>query len=285
MVNAFSLSAGVLVESDIVSLSTGLLLEPPLLIDSANGARHTLHPTAARALAHIAQPIAAGTWLRELDGLGVTAKQANEIISFLNDIGGLRVQHSILGSITFGLQRLGFYLQRVPLAKPAHRVPATIPGITYATARAMAPFALLFPSLAVLLYAIGLPLSTVLLLSVLAAATLGISTVSHEYAHAAVLQGQARASAAILQRGTRLGILHTKMGLKRELTSALLGPMVGCISAIVICGGAWLVTKQDVCLIVGILACIAHIFSLLPFYGDGKTIRDYIKDPQYEKAT
>lgn len=261
-----------LVESDLVSLSTELVVEDGLLIDKTLGARHELSAVAREAIMQIETSLRFDRWATSMTALGLSGAQQTEIVQFLNHIGGLRVTRSWSARLEIFITRLQVALVGGKSAAVSWRRCASPSALVVATLRAMTGLASLSLIAAVLCWGTGLS-SLVDAIQVLSGGLLIIwaSTLAHEFTHVAITSATGK-QGAVMQQGMRLGILHPPLSTPAELASTLTGPLVG--AAVAICGAVMFSALGLSPLLswVGMAVAGFHGLSILPWYGDGLSL-------------
>lgn len=280
----FHLSGGILVESDVVSLSPSLCVNNNSLSDAATGSLHGLHPKAVMAIAQLQKPIVAGDWVKVIKKSDISDRQITELIWFINSIGGWKIKRGLTGTAKNWYKRAGMQLVGLKTQTIARRERATFRNITTVVIRSCLPIVCLSLILSVLLYGANFPLKSLAGLMFSFFLLLIISTVAHEYTH--LLTTHRRKSAAVLQRGLRLGILHEPQSRQREFASAILGPIAGILSALLV--GVLISTARQEANILKLswLVSAFHLASWMPIYGDGQAIKTILKNNEitHEKA-
>jgi hypothetical protein len=253
----FGVSGGVLSEGDQLSLSRGLRIDRDGLEDDAAGASHKLHPKAQQAIKLLAAGVPAERWLTRSH---LSADEAAQILSFLNDIGGLSIKRSLLASARLALARL--YSRTLGFRPAAHsrRFNPTLAGIATGTTFALAPLLMAIPTTGLLWLATGLPLGFVATTAMSATIALWLSVIAHEYAHRMPIAHHSQGT-VLLQRGLHLGLLHSRLSARDNRISALSGPLAGAACALAIAPGP-----------VGYLLAGFHLLSLTPLSGDGQAL-------------
>lgn len=278
-VDSFAQSLGLVVESDTLSLSTGLRVQNNMLIDNANGARHLLHPKASSVVAVLQSPIRYSEWCLVIRKYALKDNELFEIISFLDSIGGLRVERSKVVAFGILIRRCAFRIRGIKLPNPAHRFSSTPKSLL--TALFLASFPLLLIVLALCALSLGLPeYKTVIGGNVITLFTVLFSTYIHEFVHIAIANSS---SAVVLQRGLRLGVLHAELSRSRELLSAILGPLAGILAAGLI-GQFFALLNMDNMQWFAYIVMLFHVVSWLPTYGDGMAVLKNVRR-QIDAAT
>lgn len=262
-----------LVESDLVSLSSGLEVNGSMLIDNFVGAKHQLTPAAREAIIKIKSPIRYDQWLTTMNAQGLVLDQQLELISFLNHIGGLQLKRAmkawpqIVNTVLRSLI-LGVGLSRVV----TWRRQATIRAVATATLRAMISLIVLSIVVAIISWSTGL-ISGWQGMQFLIAGLLLVwfSTVAHEYTHVLFVTGIGE-PAIVLQQGLRLGIVHRRLDSRIEIESSLAGPVAGIVAAASLGYLATIVGFTPIIRWLGLLVAGLHAVSLMPWHGDGLTL-------------
>lgn len=264
------LSSGLIAGDDTVSLAVGLRVEGRLLVDDAVGARHELHPVAAVLIRRLQQPTIFSEWLRLCERRRIKPEEIQEIVHFLNGIGGLRIQQSPQSSLWKIRFRLLSTMYGVRRAQHTRRYKLGLRGIMQGVTRASLLVLALVPFTVWCLFVVGLPAQEAAGYSIAAYVIFWLATVAHEAVHACFVR---QGSAVVLQKGMNVGILHQSLTPGKEILSALCGPFAGVASAVI--GGMSLayLTGLGHVLGVSVVLAIAQLWSLMPWYGDGITIK------------
>ncbi len=268
-----AVTAGMLTEGDRVSLSTGIFAVGGLLADRATGARHRLHPRAARAVRLLHCETHAAAWYGAMQDIGLTEIDVVGILGFLYDIGGIRIRRTIIGVLRVATYRATWLARGALPRSILRRWTVTVAGTCGAVCRLIMPLIVLVAALDALAYCAGLTSAARPLVghSALYVAIFWISTVTHELAHVVIIRRR-RTTAVVVQRGLHLGILHTPLNSKEEVWSALCGPVVGAIVALGLSLGIYLWDESSQLVVLGAALAVLHMLSLLPLYGDGKVV-------------
>lgn len=253
-----------------MSLSIGLSVTGQHLADEVTQAKHRLHPQAAQAIRGLQRPTDAQQWCRAALRAGLRPADVTDILTALNTIAGLRVHRTARGSWTVLLQRTFFVFQGRMPTPLARRYPANPAGVLRAVVQSELFFFAGVVAVGVLAYGASLPLALIVKVAVLSALSFSVSTYLHELTHVCIL---ASGPAVCLQKGLHVGVLHSPVSPRREVSSALAGPAVGMLSALFICASFSVVVRARWPLLFGAAVGLLHMISLLPLYGDGKALR------------
>ncbi|MGZ6005140.1 MAG: hypothetical protein ACXWLH_03230 [Candidatus Saccharimonadales bacterium] len=264
--------SGLVTESDYISLSQTLLLKQDYLVDLIVGAKHKLQPKAIQPLDLLEQPIPLDLWCRFARSHKLTDYEIIELLLFLNDIGGIDISRSPAGHIIILQKRLKRLLTGQLPTSRVRRWTMNLANTNRAVLLAMRSLAT--ASLITVLLAFGagfnIALATLTCLSFLAA--IWFSTVLHEQVHDLVISRQTN-QRILMQKNLRLGLLHRRLPQNIELTSAVLGPLAGAMSSIVLCFGlAEIIGQKNFLYGIGALVAVFQLVSLLPMYGDGRIV-------------
>jgi len=257
---------GQLSEGDGVSLSAGLGVAGCVLLDDANGARHRLHPRAAEALRSLHTPQSYSAWMQNCKVQGLQTEDVAALLRFLYTIGGLHIRQGLKSRGTLLVFRLRLLAYGCGWHPPVRRWPLGPLAIVQGVTRASSLFGLLVPLTVLALCWAGLPVPLACGYAGGSYAIFWISTMVHEGVHAVLAAGDG--SAVVLQRGLRLGILHKPGRRRREVVSALCGPLAGGAVAVLL----GLLASWPYLWAVGLFMAVAHLWSLVPWYGDGEVL-------------
>jgi hypothetical protein len=253
----FIISHGRLLPGDCLSLAAGLSLTSGRLLDNATGARHPLHGPGQTAIDLLQAPIPVERWLVRLTDAGASPAQVAELIGFLDGIGGLRIKRSLRRRLAHFWNLISWSGAGYRATYTARRYRVTPIGLFVGCTRAALPVLLLIPAAAFLLYGAGV--DDIAGWALAAAFAFWASIVMHEGAHSLPLLGSGRP--VLLQRGMRLGLLHRPVPAGRDRLSALAGPAAGIATALLIAPN-----------IIGWVTGAFHLLSLLPDFGDGRSL-------------
>ena len=281
----FTESLGIIHAGDVVSLAPRLQVRQRMLFDHANGARHIISGKARDVLNVLGKGIEVSQWYAYSIASGLTDSEWMELIDFLNSIGGIAIRRTRKAQVQIIVQRTRWRLQGVTLQSHASRFPATHRGIAIAVSQAMSQLAVLTIFVSMLSIIAGMP--SYALLSLFCISILWFTTIVHEYMHV-VISKSSNHTPVIIVRGLRLGIVHHQLSRKRNILSALMGPLMGIVSAAILGLIGWAIDAHVVAEASRVV-CIFHAASWLPSYGDGqalsKEITSFRKGHSYEKTT
>lgn len=270
----FAANCPLLVESDVLSLSPTLQLEGNALHDQTLGAHHQLHAKAIRLLKILSE--SESTYAALL----AREKRANEVLGFLNIIGAIERKRTYNGHIQALRARLYALLTGSWPAALAHRQTYSYPALCMAIIKASAP--VLLASLAVGVLAASadyIGSDRIISLFVSTSVVFVSSLFVHEAVHTLFIR-HAGYQINIIRRGMRLGLLHRKLTPAYEIYSALSGPLAGAALCFV---AAWLAWAYGHRLsgITLLASALCHMLSLLPWYGDGASLRTALGSHRY----
>lgn len=265
---------GLVSARDVISLAPSLRLRRSReLFDAAAEARHMLRKDAYRAVGMLRQPLQAQDWQQRN---GLTEFQTAELVRFLDSIAGLNVHRSRVAGVRLALLRVRLRAQGAHVVAPSVRYAGTYHAVTSAVLRATVPVAVVLLAVIGLGYGGGVFGRSFALAQVVLLVSVFVTTVLHEGVHLWFARRAGRPAVAIV-RGVRVGVLHPTLPARQEILSAIAGPASGALLAGLICGLSaateqpWFVTASA-----GMVA-LFHVCSWLPEYGDGITIKQYIR--------
>ena len=264
-----SASGGLLLEGDLIALSTDLKVRGSQLHDAATGARHQLHPLAVRALHLLGVQRPAGQWFDRCVVLGMTPAEITEIMLFLNRIGGLERDRRPWPAVVAGGAYLTAWSAGLRPVRFVRRHELRLSSIFASSARVLIPLQLAITATCFLAYGAGVPAWLAAVGWLAGGALMWISLVAHELSHALIIQRLGQPG-AILRRPFAVGILHPATPPRTELWLAT-RPLVGATAGL---GAAWLVAAsltQPWLMTVGWLVAGFHLANLLPMYSDGRS--------------
>ncbi len=278
-------SLGLVMGGDIASLALGLQVRDKMLFDHVNGARHIISGDVRDVLRMLGRGVEISQWHAYAIASRLTDTEWVELIGFLNSIGSLQIRRSRNSQIQMISQRIKWQVQGVSLQSHAVREIATPKGLARAISRAMGQLVVLTAIVSMLSIFAGIPEYAALALYCIG--ILWITTFVHEYTHI-VLSKTSNRLPAVIVRGLRIGIVHHQLSRKRNILSALMGPLMGIISAAFLGLAGW-ATQSNIFVLACLVVCIFHAFSWLPSYGDGRALKNELtifrKGGNYEKTT
>ena len=258
-------------EGDFVSLSPCFEVSGNYLVDNTTGARHLLHANAKRYIEFFYKKWTLGDYLA-IKGvkIGLTSAQQSEVLLFLNSEAALLRQRSFGGRLHALLRSVRRLSSRTNSANLAGRYPATTPSLILLSVRSVIPIVIAGLSSALLWYGTGLvTMRRAIGLLVVFCGTLLLSLVLHEAVHIVIARRSTK-RIKLVKRGLRIGVMHAELRNSQEMLSAVLGPLCGATSALLL--GFVPLLDAPLVLPVCLLVASFHLVSWLPFYGDGKTL-------------
>lgn len=264
------------VESDVLKLSARLTAKQTHLHDATVDARHSIHPPGDMCIHALCNGISYGQLRHMARKHLVTDMQLSELLGFLNALGGLRRHRRPKAHLDAVLQHCRALMLGVLYPSVAWRRPASFQTILWGTWRATRSVTVALCITGALTYVAGFASAAqTICLVVFSNALFVLSIVFHELTHLAIMQTN-HTSADVLQFGLRLGLIHKRLTRIREICSAIAGPVGGAAYCLLV---ALACLYIDQYLAASIGACIAavHLCGLLPFYGDGASLRNALK--------
>ncbi len=233
--------------------------------------QHELHRSAARVLADLAKGQSVGRLYAEHSPLETA--QITEILGFCNQIGALTVARKPRKTAAIFFHHVQDFLIGVTHASLSQRYSANFVGVIRAVTVACRGIILTGLITGILSgFAFTTSLATITRIYLFCCLTFVGSMVAHEYAHIRVLRHYG-IRAVVLRQRSHVKVLHRAHG-THDMVVALAGPLAGCASAVI----AWLATaffSVPYANIVTLLIASLHCISLLPFYADGKSLKQY----------
>lgn len=258
-------------ESDELSLSPHLKLEQASLYDKALDIHHGLLPIGVICMQALVQGTSFGKLSKLAIAHGASSSSLQELLGFLNTIGGLKRYRTLLGWSSACRIQVHHAFIGIRYATLSWRQPATTWWLGVGVCRATTWPILSASGVALLIYIAGFaPLLTVGGISAFGLSLFLLSLYLHELAHVYIVHKNGQ-TLHLLQHGLRLGLIHARLARKGEIASALSGPLAGMAT----CCGAALGTFALHWTLVALLALIMstfHVLSLLPWYGDGASL-------------
>lgn len=253
-------------ESDVLSLSDGFAIEARHLVDEWLSVSHDLSRQGLQMLSYLKDPIEHATWKSFGNELAVDRQQLTQLISLLNQIGGLIIRRTL--RISNFLELLRWVAVGQIFSPIGHRWKAHARAITQATILACRSLLVAWLILGVIIYGSGIvDVSSFVGYSLVAGLYIFLSTVAHELAHWITLRGHAEC--VVFQQGWRLGIIHQRVSYKTNVRSSLSGPAAGVVVTMLLTFATAQFILPIIALVIGGLVGLAHISSLLPSFGDG----------------
>ena len=192
----------------------------------------------------------------------------------MDSIGGLNVRRTIFGSTVIWFKRCSYYLRGLSPATNARRFPEGSLGVWKAVGYGTFPLCVLVAVATVGAYGANVPVDRFVLVHAVFLLSLFLSVVVHELTHLKLAYPHSWHSQALV-RGLRIGLLHQPLPRCLELRSAVLGPLSGLATAIVLAGLMWLAGATQTWVVAAGAVGPVHLLSWLPGYGDGQTIIKY----------
>lgn len=282
--STFLITAGLLVESDVVSLSPSLKIEDCLLVDRSNDAKHRVSSVAQVAILHINRQVKVADWMNEMSKLGISSRQQSEIITFLNAIGGMQVRRSVGSILRISILRLLCRLKGLTIQNSAKRKPGNVVGVSYVVLHAMTPVLLAVLFTGVVQYGANMSREMYLYNNLTFVATLWLSTCIHEFMHILIASKETR-NVDVIQKSIRIGVLHKQLSNRNDIASAVIGPLSGLVSSFFMAGILFYIFNLHVPAVVASAVGLFHTISWLPIYGDGQTILRHRRGVGYATST
>lgn len=268
---------GYIAGSDIVTLSADLSIKNDTLIDNTCGIKHLLNPVAASSVKFLLTKPMYEEWVSFMFRQGLKTSNIYEILEFLNNIGGLVVNRKIKSKLVRFIDSIKAVTIGAAIQSISERRSSNILGVIIASYKVSLPVLIISSMVALLFLASGLNDINAWFFLPAFLATVFISLVVHEYAHIYMLNTMDVRS-LILTKGLRLGVVHKKLSQSKEMKVAIIGPIAGALSSLVV-ALAWSYVFQNKSLIlIGLIVSAFHFTSWLPLYGDGKTLFNKLKE-------
>ncbi len=262
-----------LLDSDKLSIKECFVVEDSLLHDLPAGVAHHINQPGRQIVYALQQGNTFGELRSLASEFGIGDSQLHDMLGFLNLAGALKRKRRLLERIVVLRHTVLQLLLGLRYAPLSWRKSFSAATLLLAILRAS--WILLLAIVCVCAeIVIGnlLPISTVITFGLTGITVFVCSMYVHELAHAFVIKMQG-VEPSILQRGMRLGIIHQQLTPQVELQSSLVGPLCGVGFCMAI--GCMLLTTTDNGLLALLAIIIAsfHMLSLLPWYGDGQSLR------------
>jgi len=266
-----------LLESDILSLSSKFWVSQNKLIDRELALKHKVSPKAGLVLQRLMDMVLFADLQQFSQQAQLKPNELQAILGFLNSIGALRVsRNSQLHTVQVLLWHA---LHGVFYAPICRRKPATPLAVAEGCLRASLSFTVASFACATLLCLSGaFAWFSIGSFCAIFTATFLLSLTLHELAHGYFARAPQESQPVVLQVGTRLSLLHQPLHWPQEIASSITGPLVGVIT----CLGAALLWQQFISIfwqscLLGILS-ITHAGALFPQYSDGKSLATALKE-------
>ena len=243
-----------------------------VLTDMSLGIRHTVQTDGVVLLRLLSSGTMYRTLQKEASAHDISEAELCELLGFLNAIGGLVRKRD---TKTYGraiYERVTFMLLRIKFTPLSWRRPVSNSWLAFGIIRACGLVIISTAAVGILASASGLlGIGRTAVVSLFGLGVFLISLYAHEWTHCLYIKNH-RTACVLLQRGMRFGILHQPLDAATEIKSALAGPATGWVTG-VIAGALALGFGQPVlAVLAGCIACF-HIASLLPWYGDGASLK------------
>lgn len=261
-----------LTETDTLLLSAHFMVKGRELYDTTVQASHGLQPHATNILKVLKGGITYGDLLKLGEQLRIDHSALQELLGFLNTIGALQRKRNWQGAVQAFRMYCTHALIGIVHTGLSYRTKANTKGLAIGILRAITPVILATGVVAGLAGAAGLAPPALIGIQALSWISLLYSSILiHELGHVLVLKRYG-VTTHILQRGFRLGLIHTRSNPITEIHSLIAGPLCG----ILLCGSAVIAGLHgDVLPLTwaGIAGMACHMLSLLPLYGDGQSLQ------------
>lgn len=210
---------------------------------------------------------------REAMRYGVEDGQLQELIGFLNTIGALHRKRSYVHRVKALGKQASHLLVGIRYVPLSWRRRPSLALLCIGTLRATWPVSIgsTAVSIAAITSTVFPPLLT-LFIYLYGVLLFLISLIIHEAAHIVIIRRQG-IDPRLFQSGMRFGIIHPRLTAKTEVISAPAGPIAGITSSVCLGWIAAISMNNAHLMFIGILIATVHLFALLPWYGDGLTLR------------
>jgi hypothetical protein len=264
----------ILSNHDTIELGYGFTIESAHLVDSIVTARHKLDSRIANILQSIKlQPITYWELIVEFERWGIDRTRGNELILTLNSIGALKIKHAISTVQERGLIAVRAMSLKTTITPLQHRDKTCFYSLARSLIRSTTYLLLLWCFAFNLVIAAGfISIPYFLMLSAGAYTTLLVSLICYEYSHIRILGKGGQDTSVVIRKGWRIGILHQQQSARKELSSALIGPLFGALASLILCLALNQITYEPIWLSIGCIFAGCHLLSLLPNFGDGWSI-------------
>jgi len=269
---------GLFTERDHLSLSNTLRLHGNFLTDSVTGARHHLHPLATASIKRLSQGVIFHKWLLFMLDEQLSTDEITEIISFVNRIGGFVINSRKFAHLGVLKTRPRYWL-RAAFPSVLYRHPATIGSLFRSSLKFMTPVAALICVWNFFLYFTNLINFTTGIWSAISLYLLmSISLFAHELAHITVANHVGQ-PAVIVGGGLRFGVLHGPLTQRQETILSASGPLSGVTVSIIVGAIIYLISHQQIVILVAGVVSVLNLLSLLPLSSDGRSLRGWLLNP------
>jgi len=266
-----------LLENDHILLSNNLLPLSDGAYDPCIDIAHSIHPSGVRLLTNLVGPMQVSSLLKIAEQQGLHAEEVRDILGFLNLVGWLERKRSWsmwLRAIYKQLFDLCIGVRHDLLVWRRHASLQTLClGIVRATLPVLESAVLLSLCMQAGRLAAEQRIWTTVLFGV---GTFLLSVYAHECSHLLFLKSRIE-RIDVLQVGLRIGLLHKRLTPKLEVQSAVIGPCIGVLVCCVSALAAYLL-HQRLCSTFALIIGSFHMLSFLPWYSDGLSIRNALKE-------
>lgn len=264
-----------LLDKDLLLLAPGFLLQNFQLVDTVVGAKHRLAPPAHFFIAKLVQGVHYNDLARLANQHSLDESLLRDLLGFLNRIGGLLIKRSWVAH----LQALRLRCLHLPMgiryAPLTYRRNVQKRYVALGVLRATTPVILATGVVASLSMVAGLVSPSIVLCLGLGWLTIfTVSIFAHEQGHIWALKRHS-VQIHVVQSGMHLGVIHTRPASKVEIISSLAGPCAGILSCII---AAAIFQESQWITVTALAVAFCHLISLLPFYGDGRSIRNALHE-------
>lgn len=250
-----------------MSLSPIFLLKASILRDERLGAEHYLQPEARIIAAELAESVPVRILFDKHGSTSVT-----DILGFLNQAGAL-VRYrppSLYLRLLLQVVRTPYMWLRYPAL--VHRKPFAAKELFRATLLATWPLFASSGFVALLAVSSGLAsAAAVFTAGGVGLVVFAISLLAHEAAHALVIRHHGVVD--IMYAPLRLRMVHRRQSPAVEAYSAVAGPIAGSLACL-FAGLAGVVVGKPGMLWICLAIAGFHLISLLPWYGDGASLKN-----------
>ena len=261
-----------LLQSDMVRLHHTLQINNTTVVDAVLGVTHQALPTAVPLL----QLLKRGTTYRELlltaHRNGCSTAQLRELLGFLQISGGIeryRQLHTWPEAILYSARSICIGIQTPSVAHRYKAAPVSL-LLSVLSATQTISFSCLLAT-TVLCWLQQWDIRLAMCVCAYALCLFVSSIYMHEAGHLMMLRNY-KIPAIIVRQRLRIGILHRRLDHQKELRTSFAGPVVGvlmCLTAAIACFGFGEHLLAGISVLIGLI----HLCGLLPWYGDGRSIR------------
>lgn len=247
------------------------------MLDGKGLALHDVHSTAHHTFSQRAAEIMCllrnGASFLELSSVakrhGVATWELTSLLGSLNTCGALRRKRTLSAHMRAGYSVVSQAQYGIRYPTLTWRRKANMTTLVMAVLRACTPIlpaTILLDCL--LYYSHAFSARSITSVSLSCLVILVLSIIVHEAVHFVIIKHKV-AHVAVVQKGMRVGIIHPRLSPAASVYCAVLGPLAGCIvlSGLFVAGGLPLSQIFIPC------GLFIHLGSLLPWYGDGATIK------------